>query len=44
MELEKWYKVSKEEEFKKNPQLDQNDIDTIREWMAKQQYFPEIPG
>ncbi|CAH0389618.1 unnamed protein product [Bemisia tabaci] len=43
MELEKWYKVSKEEEFKKNPQLDQNDIDTIREWMAKQQYFPEIP-
>lgn len=32
------------EELKKNPSLKQQDIDSLREWVTKQQHLPHVSG
>lgn len=40
--LDQYRKVSVEEEFKKNPELKKEDIDSIREWLDDQDCYPDI--
>ena len=35
--------VTLEEEFKKNPELKESDLDSLRDWSRKQPHLPKIP-
>lgn len=33
-----------EEEFEKNPELKNEDLKELREWLSKQRYLPNVTG
>uniref|UniRef100_T1HKZ1 CRAL-TRIO domain-containing protein n=2 Tax=Rhodnius prolixus TaxID=13249 RepID=T1HKZ1_RHOPR len=39
---EKWWKVSKEEEYKRNKKLKSSDVALIQEWLKKQPHLPKL--
>lgn len=41
---EKWWKITKEEEYKNNKKLKPIDVSFIKEWIRKQPHLPQLNG
>lgn len=41
---ENWWKIKKEEEYKKNKNLNRSDVNTVQEWIKKQPHLPQLNG
>uniref|UniRef100_T1HM77 CRAL-TRIO domain-containing protein n=2 Tax=Rhodnius TaxID=13248 RepID=T1HM77_RHOPR len=39
---ENWWKIKKEEEYKKNKNLNRSDVNTVQEWIKKQPHLPQL--